>query len=132
MKEARLRDGWSAAGTSSEELPAGWELATAPDGRQYYFAPGPGLTQWNRPLEPANTEESLSRHSNGAGQRPFLSQPAEQPRGETRPPGLLQRLLPCCTTGTPELMVEHEGHDLERRSSGDAGVGGPAPARNQA
>ena len=37
-------------------LPLGWEEATAPDGRIYYYHGGKGATQWTRPTMGAEAE----------------------------------------------------------------------------
>ena len=131
LREARQRDGWSTANPDAEKLPDGWEVATAPDGRHYYFAPGPGTTQWTRPLEPASSETSISISDRpGQGARSLLPRHDEEPRAVSRP-GLFQKMFPCCAAGTPELMVEHS--DLSGRNSGEPnGIAARAPAPNQA
>ena len=40
-------------GSADAPLPAGWESATAPDGRTYYYRPGSQGTQWDRPTTDA-------------------------------------------------------------------------------
>ena len=47
-------------------LPWGWNEATDPQGKKYYYNKSTKLTQWNKPEELANKEKSEEESADGA------------------------------------------------------------------